>query len=192
MTHYELLNVTINATQEEIHKAYLSKSFELHPDRNLDDIDNAKKKFIELQKAYECLFDFNKRAAYNASLPKKGPSWNDLLKEKESKFLTNKQRKELTEKFNKTYRSYSLPMLMKEYKEVGAQKYTVIGDLKYNILIDIIGKKIGDPAFGHEGIVSVEPPYKDVFGRSLNIETEKTKFKDSIKSYIGSDSLHIR
>ncbi|KAI1181046.1 DnaJ domain-containing protein [Nemania sp. FL0916] len=64
--YYELLGVERNATDDEIKKAYRKKALELHPDRNYDDVENATRKFAEVQSAYEVLSDAQERAWYDS------------------------------------------------------------------------------------------------------------------------------
>ncbi|KOS17794.1 DnaJ -like protein subfamily C member 21 [Escovopsis weberi] len=64
--YYELLGVERQATDLEIKKAYRRKALELHPDRNLNDVDTATKKFAEVQSAYEILSDPQERAWYDS------------------------------------------------------------------------------------------------------------------------------
>ncbi|MDD3271571.1 MAG: DnaJ domain-containing protein, partial [Syntrophomonadaceae bacterium] len=61
---YEVLEVSKNATAEEIKKAYRQMARKYHPDVNRDD-PNATDKFKEVNDAYEVLSDDNKRAAYD-------------------------------------------------------------------------------------------------------------------------------
>ena len=49
--HYQILGDAINATQEEIKKAYRKLAVTYHPDKNQGD-KNAKKKFQVLTKPY--------------------------------------------------------------------------------------------------------------------------------------------
>lgn len=62
--YYEVLSVTRTASFEEIKKAYRVKAKELHPDRNRDN-PNAEGQFKEVNEAYECLKDNDKKAAYD-------------------------------------------------------------------------------------------------------------------------------
>jgi molecular chaperone DnaJ len=62
--YYELLEVSRNANDAEIKKAYRKLAMKYHPDRNPDD-SSAEEKFKEIQKAYTVLSDKQKRAAYD-------------------------------------------------------------------------------------------------------------------------------
>ncbi|KAI1190426.1 DnaJ domain-containing protein [Nemania serpens] len=64
--YYELIGVDRTATDDEIKKAYRKKALELHPDRNFGDVDNATRKFAEVQAAYEVLSDTQERAWYDS------------------------------------------------------------------------------------------------------------------------------
>ncbi len=61
--YYEVLGVPRDASPEDIRKAFRKKAFQYHPDRNKDD--GASEKFKEVNEAYECLCDTDKRAAYD-------------------------------------------------------------------------------------------------------------------------------
>ena len=62
--HYAALGVSRTASQEEIQKAYRTMARKYHPDMNPNDA-NAKKKFQEVQAAYEVLSDPEKRKRYD-------------------------------------------------------------------------------------------------------------------------------
>lgn len=64
--YYELLGIDRQAPDEEIRRAYKKKALELHPDRNFNDVDNATRKFAEVQTAYEILSDPQERAWYDS------------------------------------------------------------------------------------------------------------------------------
>ncbi|KAI9298722.1 chaperone DnaJ [Neoconidiobolus thromboides FSU 785] len=61
---YKTLGVDKKASSSEIKKAYYQLAKKYHPDTNKGD-KNAQEKFIEIQEAYECLSDEQKRAAYD-------------------------------------------------------------------------------------------------------------------------------
>lgn len=62
--YYEVLGISKGANADEIKKAYRSKAKELHPDRNADN-PNAENQFKEVNEAYDCLKDADKKAAYD-------------------------------------------------------------------------------------------------------------------------------
>lgn len=62
--YYEVLEVSKNATKEEIKKAYRKKALQYHPDRNPGD-KQAEEKFKEAAEAYDVLSDDEKRRRYD-------------------------------------------------------------------------------------------------------------------------------
>lgn len=63
--YYEILEISENATQEEIKKAYRKLALRWHPDKNLDNPEEAKKKFQEVNKAYGVLSNEELRKRYD-------------------------------------------------------------------------------------------------------------------------------
>ncbi len=61
--YYEVLGVSRDASAEEIKKAYRSLAKKYHPDVSSDP--NATEKFAEIQGAYDCLSDPDKKANYD-------------------------------------------------------------------------------------------------------------------------------
>lgn len=62
--YYEILEISKDASADEIKKAYRKKALKFHPDRNPGD-DEAEKKFKEAAEAYEVLRDPDKRSRYD-------------------------------------------------------------------------------------------------------------------------------
>src|SRR3954469_25824806 len=62
--HYATLGVTKTSTPEEIQKAYRKLARKYHPDMNPNDA-TAKKRFQEVQSAFEVLSDADKRKRYD-------------------------------------------------------------------------------------------------------------------------------
>ena len=65
--YYDLLEIPIDATSDEIRSSYRELARRLHPDTNPQP--ESAEQFIEIQKAYEILNDSGKRRIYNKSLP---------------------------------------------------------------------------------------------------------------------------
>jgi len=62
--YYKILGVTRDASPEELKKAYRQLALKYHPDRNQGDKDS-EEKFKEINEAYTCLSDPDKRAHYD-------------------------------------------------------------------------------------------------------------------------------
>src|SRR5436190_14819218 len=62
--YYKTLGVSRGASKDEIQKAYRQLAKKFHPDLNPDD-KTAKKKFQEVQQAYDVLSDEKKRQMYD-------------------------------------------------------------------------------------------------------------------------------
>lgn len=72
-SHYEILGVSQDASDQEIKKSYRKLSLQYHPDRNPDP--EATEKYKLINEAYEVLSDQQKREQYNMEL-KFGPGMN--------------------------------------------------------------------------------------------------------------------
>lgn len=68
MTHYEILGISKNASQEEIKSAYKKLIKKYHPDLYQGDKSFAEKKAKEINAAYDVLSDENKKAEYDLSI----------------------------------------------------------------------------------------------------------------------------
>jgi len=62
--YYEILEISKNASVEEIKKAYRKLAMKYHPDRNKWNKE-AEQKFKQINEAYSCLVDENKRKQYD-------------------------------------------------------------------------------------------------------------------------------
>ncbi|PHH70514.1 hypothetical protein CDD83_5414 [Cordyceps sp. RAO-2017] len=63
---YDLLGVEPSATAHDVKRAYRKRALELHPDRNIRDVEAATAKFAEVQAAYDILSDPNERTWYDS------------------------------------------------------------------------------------------------------------------------------
>ncbi|PPR06014.1 hypothetical protein CVT26_007493 [Gymnopilus dilepis] len=65
MDLYEVLGIALDASDDEIKRAFRQRALETHPDKNLEDKEEATKRFLKVQEAFETLSDPSSRAAYN-------------------------------------------------------------------------------------------------------------------------------
>ncbi|XP_076280804.1 dnaJ homolog subfamily C member 30, mitochondrial [Lasioglossum baleicum] len=65
-THYDTLNVSPNATYNEIKSAYYKLTLQYHPDRNKSE--EARKMFHNISDAYEVIGNFASRKKYDRSI----------------------------------------------------------------------------------------------------------------------------
>ncbi|KAM4052915.1 dnaJ homolog subfamily C member 21 isoform 1-T1 [Anomaloglossus baeobatrachus] len=63
--HYELLGVRRDCTDEELKKAYRKLALRWHPDKNLDNAEEAAEQFKLIQAAYDVISDPQERAWYD-------------------------------------------------------------------------------------------------------------------------------
>ena len=58
--YYDVLNISKNATKDEIKNAYKKLAMKYHPDKNIDNKEVAEEKFKKVSEAYEVLSDEKK------------------------------------------------------------------------------------------------------------------------------------
>jgi molecular chaperone DnaJ len=96
---YEVLEINISASDEQIKKAYKILVKKYHPDFNPGD-EEALKKFKEAQNAYETLSDPVKKSLYDAGRGRNSMRFRTRTRAKPSKSATNSQKfEEVTEEF---------------------------------------------------------------------------------------------
>lgn len=65
-SHYEVLEISSNATKQEIHSAFLRLAKKYHPDSS--EVENAGDQFYKIQQAYMVLSDVDKKRNYDWSV----------------------------------------------------------------------------------------------------------------------------
>jgi curved DNA-binding protein CbpA len=84
--YYQVLNVSRDASAEDIKKAFRRLALQYHPDRNPENVQEAGEKFKEINEAYEVLGDEQKRWQYNrlislSSYPRRPMPVEDIFDE---------------------------------------------------------------------------------------------------------------
>lgn len=62
--HYQVLEVDVDADDSQIKASYRRLALRWHPDKNIENSEEAKEKFQLIQQAYEVLSDSHERAWY--------------------------------------------------------------------------------------------------------------------------------
>ncbi|CAA7264342.1 unnamed protein product [Cyclocybe aegerita] len=107
---YELLDLGMESTEKEIRTAYRQKSLKVHPDRNPNNPDAARK-FHELNQAYELLLDPLRRLALDAKLR--------LQQARKERFKAyDNKRKNLVEELEERERAFKKARIEKQKEEV--------------------------------------------------------------------------
>lgn len=106
---YELLGLSLEATDAEIRTAYRQRSLKVHPDRNRGNPDAARK-FHELNQAYELLLDPLRRMALDAK--------QRVKEARKARFASyDAKRKGLVEELEASERAFKKAKLEKEGEE---------------------------------------------------------------------------
>ena len=63
--YYNILEIEKNASEEEIKKAYKKGALKWHPDKNVNNKEEAENKFKDISEAYSVLSDPQKRNIYD-------------------------------------------------------------------------------------------------------------------------------
>ncbi|TFY70321.1 hypothetical protein EVG20_g2685 [Dentipellis fragilis] len=113
---YELLQVTLEATEADIKTAYRQRSLKLHPDRNRNDPD-AGRKFHELNQAYELLLDPLRRLALDAK--------QRLKEARKTRFASyDAKRKNMVEELEERERAFKKAKVEKAQEERARERET--------------------------------------------------------------------
>ncbi|KDQ58510.1 hypothetical protein JAAARDRAFT_57434 [Jaapia argillacea MUCL 33604] len=107
---YELVGVASEATEAEIRKAYRQRSLKVHPDRN-PNLPDAARKFHELTQAYELLLDPLRRMAVDAKIRLK-----EARKQRYAAY--DNKRKTMVEELEQRERAFKKTRMEKEKEEM--------------------------------------------------------------------------
>ena len=157
--YYELLEVSQNASDEVIARAYKVLAKKYHPDMNPENPKEAEAKFKEITEAYEILSDPTKKKSYD----------NELNFEKEAKEYKEKKTEEKV-----------------EYEEVDNSNDVTSMDMYEEQSIKDSAERIDAILREHEN--AVEQAYNDAYVnalRSMGVEvTYKKTFKEKVQGFL--------
>ncbi|MDL2320247.1 DnaJ domain-containing protein [Alistipes sp. OttesenSCG-928-B03] len=133
--YYLILEISINATEEDIKRAFRKLAVKYHPDKNQGD-DYFTKKFIEIKEAYDVLSDANKRVEYDI-LYKQYFNQQSESERKEYNFQQAEKKKKEQEQDEKYYYEPFKPFYSNRDRELQDTP-------QYNPIFDLLGNKIPD------------------------------------------------
>ncbi|OOM11698.1 chaperone protein DnaJ [Clostridium saccharobutylicum] len=106
--YYKILNISKNATNDEIKKAFRSLAKKYHPDRNQDDKESLRK-FQEVNEAYEVLSKEDSRKKYDQEIFKENNKNKEANKRNSQSNNDNKKyqdKGESIENLNKYFENF--------------------------------------------------------------------------------------
>ena len=118
---YKILNVNKDATKQEIKKSYKKLAIKYHPDKNIDNKEEAEKKFQEIAHAYSILSDDNKRRNYNMT----GDNQEDIFMDNINPFemFNNIFQNHVNNFMNFNTQNNNLHNIINKLRENGSQIY---------------------------------------------------------------------
>jgi len=138
-TYYDILEVSQNATQAAIRKSYYKKSLKYHPDKNPDNAEEAKERFILIGEAYNILSDEEKRLNYDRELA----SGNAAFRLSSS----NRDDSETYESYRQAFDERMASLSPEEYS-MFMTAASVIGSIVGTVYGAKLGSKIAGKSFG--------------------------------------------
>ena len=122
MNYYDILDISINASNEDIKKAFRKLSLKYHPDHNKEN--DAEEKFIKLFEAYEILKEPYKRNAYNELL--NNSVYNDVKTNYENKENNFNEWRATARKEGEYYSKRSYKDFEKTFDRTGQQVFSIL------------------------------------------------------------------
>lgn len=181
--YYAILGLSKAASHNEIKAKYRQYAMKYHPDRNIDDKISAEIKFKELQEAYACLSDAQKRAVYDSNY--RSSNSTQHTKTSAHIFKSFNESGNFANTVNKTYNTQRHNITISLEDAYNGKQLRIPGNMTINIPQ---GVRTGTKFFAGQNIYQIDilPHYK--FKRSnddLLIDIEIT----AIEAILGLDAV---
>lgn len=210
---YELLDISLEATDKEIKKAYRKKALSCHPDKNPDDKEAASRFYI-LSAALEVLTDESARKAYDNCLKarKAAALRNKALDAKRRKLKDDLERREkahaeneslLDKKKQEDLLAAEIERLRKEgSKQLEREQELMRAELEEKNNVETNGsssdidgnkvklkwKKADDERYSSEGLKKIFSKYDDVINVVVLTKNEKKSALIELKTSFGANN----
>lgn len=169
--YYKILEVSENATAEEIKKAYRSLAKEYHPDKN-DDSEESKQIFQKISEAYQILSDPVKRKTYDSN------------RKKQEKVLTPE---DLSEEFKNNRKNFAKMVAVKELIDNKEKEIEKLLKEKYTLIYEALDNKYTNKQYlkkAKELIIKFETIEKYLKELKINLNNKYITQTDRIEKII--------
>jgi len=186
-TYYDILEVPVDADASTIRKAYLKKSLKYHPDKNPNNVEAAKAKFIQIGEANEILSDPAQRRAYDQELratggrprPSSGFGFNFHTNKTNDNFNGGGSEEDQDQAYETYMDAFDSTVAGMSEAELGVMIGTI------SALAGIVGSLVGSRVLGGGTDASHGQSSRSARSTSTTTTSAKSRFLGSAGSVVG-------